>query len=102
MISRIPPPHKSDLNFLQLWLIRPGMGDCAFRGADRDIYDQKYASGLGTLATKVGEIDAFTRILLYTLPKIYHLTIIAPLYNLFGKWVKVLPPDSFTLSVIQH
>ena len=89
MISSLPPPHKSDLNFLQLWLVRPGMGDCAFRGGDRDIYEGKHASGLGTLATRIGEIDPLTRFLLYALPRIYHCAVVSPLYNLLGKWVKV-------------
>jgi len=89
MISSIPPPHKSDLEFLQLWLVRPGMGDCAFTGADRDIYDGKQTSGLGTLATKTSEADLLTRVLLYALPKLYHCVIVDPLYRLFGRWVKV-------------
>ncbi|TAQ89112.1 hypothetical protein B7494_g2578 [Chlorociboria aeruginascens] len=88
MISSISKPHKSDLKFLQQWLERPGMGDCEFTGADRDIYESHHASGLGSLALKSGDIDPLTKSLLYMLPRLYHYIVVTPLYNVFGRWVK--------------
>jgi hypothetical protein len=93
MISNIPQPHKSDLKFLQQWLERPNMGNCSFVGADRHVYETN-TSGLGTLASKNGNVDPLTRLLLYSLPKLYHWVIVDPLYRLLGTWVKVFhwPP----------
>lgn len=89
MIFKIPPPHKSDLKFLQQWLNRPNMGNCSFVGADRHVYETNI-SGLGTLASNSGEVDPMTKFLLYYLPKLYHWAIVNPLYYVLGKWVKVL------------
>ena len=101
MISNIPQPHKSDLKFLQRWLDRPNMGNCSFVGADRHIYDTN-TSGLGTLASNNGEVDPLTRLLLYSLPKLYHWTIVDPLYRLLGTWVKVFYEPSPALAMSLH
>ncbi|KAE9367093.1 hypothetical protein N431DRAFT_418207 [Stipitochalara longipes BDJ] len=95
MITNIPKPHKSDLKSLQLWLERPSGGNCSFVGADRYVYE-KNTSGLGTLASKNGTVDPLTRVLLYSLPKLYHSLIVDPLHRLLGKWVK--KPESFDLE----
>ena len=89
MVFNIPQPHKSDLKFLQKWLDRPNMGNCSFVGADRNIYETNI-SGLGILASNNREIDPLTRLLLHSLPKLYHWAVVDPLYRLLGKWVKVL------------
>jgi hypothetical protein len=89
MISSIPQPHKSDLKFLQRWLERPNMGNCSLVGADRHVYNTN-TSGLGSLASKHGNIDPLTSLLLYSLPSLYHRLIVGPLYRLLGTWVKVL------------
>lgn len=94
MISNLPQPHKSDLKFLQRWLDRPNMGNCSFVGADRHIYETN-TSGLGTLAPNNGKVDPLTRLLLYSLPKLYHRAIVDPLYHLVGIWVKVLHEPFF-------
>ena len=88
MISNLPQPHKSDLKFLQSWLDRPSMGNCSLVGTDRRIYETNI-SGLGTLAPASGEVDPLTRLLLYSLPKLYHWGVVDPLHRLFGGWVKV-------------
>jgi hypothetical protein len=64
------------------------MGNCSLIGADRDIYETN-VSGLGTLASNNGDVDPLTRFLLYSLPKLYHWTVVDPLYRLLGRWVKV-------------
>lgn len=87
MISNLPQPHKSDLKFLQSWLDRPSMGNCSLVGTDRRIYETNI-SGLGTLAPASGEVDPLTRLLLYSLPKLYHWGVVDPLHRLFGGWVK--------------
>ncbi|KAN0089867.1 hypothetical protein V8E51_018446 [Hyaloscypha variabilis] len=87
MISSIPQPHKSDLKFLQRWLERPNMGNCSLVGADRRVYDTN-TFGLGSLASKHGNIDPLTSLLLYSLPNLYHRLIVRPLYRLLGTWVK--------------
>jgi hypothetical protein len=88
MISNLPQPHKSDLAFLQGWLERPNMGNCSFVGADRLVYETNI-SGLATLASSSGSVDPLTRLLLYSLPKLYHRVVVYPLYLLIGRWVKV-------------
>ncbi|KIM97352.1 hypothetical protein OIDMADRAFT_130539 [Oidiodendron maius Zn] len=82
MISNLPQPHKSDLKFLQSWLDRPSMGNCSLVGTDRRIYETNI-SGLGTLAPASGEVDPLTRLLLYSLPKLYHWGVVDPLHRLF-------------------
>jgi hypothetical protein len=94
MISNLTQPHKSDLKFLQRWLDRPSMGNCSFVGADRHVY-QENTSGLGTLASNNKEVDALTRLVLYYVPKLYHMAVVDPIYWVLGTWVKVLQEPSY-------
>jgi len=63
------------------------MGNCSFVGADRNVYDDQNAAGLGALASR--EKDVFTRGLLYALPKFYHGILVTPFHHVFGRWIKV-------------
>jgi len=94
MISKVPPPHESDLKFLQQWLSRPNMGNCSFVGADRHIYERN-TSGLMSLAMNDVDNDPLTKALLYSVPRLYHRAVVDPLHRLFGKWVKK-PAENFS------
>lgn len=89
-------PNSCDLNFLQQWLERPDLGNCAFVGADCDIYETHKSAGLAALGSGRGEVDALTRFLVNMLPNIYHRAIVNPLYNICGQWIKV----SFNSNII--
>lgn len=87
MITGLPAPNTHDLKFLQKWLEHPNLGNCTFIGADCDVYGTSV--GLGTLATRGGEVDAMTKLLVNVLPAIYHWGIVHPLHRICGKWIKV-------------
>src|SRR5437667_4505694 len=89
MITNLPQPNKYDLKLLQQWLVRPGMGNCSFVGADRHIYNDKNAAGLATLAPHRGEVDIFTRALVTLLPNLYHWVVVRPFHHVCGLWIKV-------------
>ena len=89
MITGLPAPSAYDLKFLQQWLERPNLGNCAFVGADCDVYENHESNGLVTLVSKGGEVDAMTRLLVNVLPTIYHWAVVDPLHQLCGRWIKV-------------
>lgn len=93
MITGLPAPNSHDLKFLQYWLERPRLGNCAFVGADSDVYEKDNQNGLVTLAARGREVDAMTRSLVNTLPKLYHWIIVYTLHKLCGWWIK--KPDGF-------
>jgi hypothetical protein len=89
MITGLPAPTSYDLNFIQQWLERPRLGNCAFTGADCDVYDPHNCNGLITLALGGGQMDAMTRLLVNVLPNIYHWGFVHPIYRICGRWIKV-------------
>jgi hypothetical protein len=89
MITGLPAPNSYDLKFLQQWLERPKLGNCAFIGGDCDVYETHKSSGLATLASRGREEDAVTRLLVNALPNIYHKAVVNPLHRICGWWIKV-------------
>ena len=63
------------------------MGNCSFVGADRNVYDDQNAAGLGALASR--QEDFLTRGLLYLFPRLYHGIFVIPFHRIFGRWIKV-------------
>ncbi|PVH80362.1 hypothetical protein DL98DRAFT_532145 [Cadophora sp. DSE1049] len=88
MITGLPAPNSYDLRFLQGWLERPRLGNCAFVGADSDVYEKHKQNGLVALAARGREVDAMTRFLVNTLPKSYHWIVVHILHRLCGWWIK--------------
>jgi len=89
MRTGLPAPTSYDLNFLQQWLERPRLGNCAFIGADCDVYEPQNSKGLVTLASGGGRVDAMTRLLVNVLPNICHWGFVHPVHQLCGWWIKV-------------
>lgn len=96
MVNVLPPPTRYDLKFLQGWLERPSLGNCAFTGADYDVYERP--AGLATLARGGGEVDAMTKLLVNVLPNLYHWGIVHPLHRICGKWIKVIYTHGSTMK----
>jgi len=88
MITALPAPNSYDLKFLQQWLERPQLGNCAFVGADCDVYEAHKAAGLVSLASHGREVDAMTRLLVHKLPSLYHRAVVNPLHRFCGWWIK--------------
>ncbi|KAH7355248.1 hypothetical protein BKA65DRAFT_549316 [Rhexocercosporidium sp. MPI-PUGE-AT-0058] len=88
MMTSLPAPSSYDLKFLQQWLERPGLGNCALVGADSDVYENHKKSGLVTLAARQREVDAMTRLFVDKLPKLFHWVIVHPLHRFCGWWIK--------------
>jgi hypothetical protein len=89
MITGLPAPTPYDLKFLQQWLERPRLGNCHFTGADCDVYEPHNSKGLFTLASRGGQVDAMTRLLVNVLPNIYHWGFVHPIHQFCGRWIKV-------------
>lgn len=86
-IRSVQKPYRIDLSFLQHWLERPGFGNHALIGRDRNVWEAK--QGLMSLAKGPGELDVFTKRLLFFLPKAFDTLIIRPYHAVFHRWLKV-------------